>query len=55
MYGYYTEREVVDGETYWNLYVSDDEGCTWEYYNWYNDREVADSTGLDWCDSEGRL
>ena len=35
----------------WDLYVSEDYGYTWEFYNWYSSEELADVTGMDLMES----
>lgn len=38
--------EVYPGETLvWEVYVTDDGGDTWHWYNDYNDRQVASWSG----------
>ncbi len=36
--------EKIDDDCY-DLYVSDDDGYTWEFYNWYDSYDLADATG----------
>ncbi len=40
---------VVDrvDEACFDLYVSEDDGYTWEFYNWYSSQSLAEATGKD--------
>ena len=41
---YHVDR--IDDDCF-DLYVSDDGGYTWEFYNWYDSFELADVNGRD--------
>lgn len=43
--------DKIDDEIY-DLYVSDDEGYTWEFYACYETREAAESQALCWIQTE---
>lgn len=49
MYTYFVESEKVNEEVYFNLYVSEDGGDSWEYYNWYDDKALAEDEGDTWA------
>jgi hypothetical protein len=46
MYTYYVDMIAEDC---YDVYVSEDEGYTWEYYNSYDNRELADEEGQAAC------
>jgi hypothetical protein len=38
--------DMVDTDCF-DLYVSEDDGYTWEFYNWYSSQSLAEATGKD--------
>ncbi len=36
--------DKIDDDCY-DLFVSEDDGYTWDFYNWYSSWDLADATG----------